>query len=41
MKAFLASCVVAIVLAVGAAFVLDGMGRSSDNVFSTDNVRLH
>ena len=40
MKAFLAGCLGAIAIAVGAHFALDSLGRSSENVFSGDNVRL-
>ena len=42
MKAFLAAVVVAVLLAVGAAFALDWLDRSSANVLQTDqgNVRL-
>ncbi len=40
MKAFLASIVAAIVIAVAAAFILDGLGYSSADVFSSANVRL-
>lgn len=42
MKAFLAAVVVAVLLAIGAAFALDWLDRSSANVYQTDqgNVRL-
>ncbi len=40
MKAFLASCVAAIVIAVAAAFILDALGLSSADLYSTGNVRL-
>ena len=42
MKAFLAAVVVAVLLAIGAAYALDWLDRSSANVYQTDrgNVRL-
>ncbi len=40
MRAFIAGCAAAIVIAVVAFFVLDSLGLSSANVFSTSNVRL-
>jgi hypothetical protein len=42
MKAFLAAVVAAILIAVGSAFVLDSLNRSSANVYQTQqgNVRL-
>jgi quinol-cytochrome oxidoreductase complex cytochrome b subunit len=42
MKAFLAAVVVAVLLAIGAAFALDWLDRSSAKVYQTDqgNVRL-
>ncbi len=40
MRAFIAGCAAAIVIAVVAFFVLDSLGLSSSNVFSTGNVRL-
>ena len=42
MKAFLAAVVVAILLAIGAAFALDWLDRTSANVHQTEqgNVRL-
>lgn len=40
MKAFLAGCGGAIILAVIAAVVLDQLGLSSQNVFQSPNVRL-
>ena len=40
MKAFLASCAAAIVIAVAAAFILDALGLSSADFYSTGNVRL-
>ncbi|WP_267913214.1 hypothetical protein [Thermohalobaculum xanthum] len=40
MKAFLAAIIIGAGLAVGAWFVLNGMGFSSADVYSTENVRL-
>ncbi len=40
MKAFLAGCVCAVVIAIGAHYVLDSLGMSSQNVYSGSNVRL-
>ncbi len=40
MKAFLAGCAAAIVIAVGAHFALNSLGESSARVYSTSNVRL-
>jgi hypothetical protein len=40
MKAFLASIVVAIVIAVGAFYVLDGLGHDAQSTYSSKNVRL-
>jgi hypothetical protein len=40
MRAFWASVAVAVVLAVVAWAILDNLGMSSANVFSTANVRL-
>jgi len=40
MKAFVASVVVAIAIAVAAHFVLEGLGMTSANTFSSPNVRL-
>lgn len=40
MKAFLAGCAAAIVIAVAAHFVLQSIGMTSADVFSTGNVRL-
>jgi quinol-cytochrome oxidoreductase complex cytochrome b subunit len=42
MKAFLAAVVAAILIAVGSAFALDWLDRSSANVYQTQqgNVRL-
>ena len=40
MKAFIAGCGAALVLAVVAAIVLDQLGLSSQNVFQSPNVRL-
>lgn len=40
MKAFIAGTVVAILLAIGTAFILDSLHLSSQNVYSTDSVRL-
>lgn len=40
MKAFIASCVAVVVIAVVAAFALDTYDRSSATVYSTGNVRL-
>ncbi len=40
MRAFIASCAAAIVIAVVAFFVLDSLGLSSSSVFSSGNVRL-
>ncbi len=40
MKAFIAACLAAILIAVGAAVALDQLGHSSANVYATSNVRL-
>jgi hypothetical protein len=42
MKAFVAAVVAAILIAIGAAFALDQLDRSTANVYQTDkgNVRL-
>ena len=40
MRAFVAGCAGAIVIAVAAFFILNSLGFSSAEVFSTDNVRL-
>jgi hypothetical protein len=40
MKAFLAACVVAIVLAVAGAGVLDNLQKPADRAFTTSAVRL-
>jgi hypothetical protein len=40
MKAFLAACAAAIVIAVGAHFALNSLGESSAKVYSSGNVRL-
>ena len=40
MKAFIAGCGAAIILAVVSAVVLDQLGLSSQNVFQSPNVRL-
>ena len=40
MKAFIASCLAAIVIGVVAAFVLNYMGFSAADVYSASNVRL-
>lgn len=40
MKAFIAALVAAVLLGVIAAFVLDSLGMSSAQVFSTSAVRL-
>jgi ABC-type uncharacterized transport system permease subunit len=40
MKAFIASCVAAIAVAVVAAVVMQQLGMSSADVYSTSNVRL-
>ena len=40
MKAFLSAIVAAVVIAVVAAVVLDAIGMSSSEVFSTANTRL-
>lgn len=40
MKAFLASCVAAVVLAIVSAVALDQLGMSSQQTYSTSNVRL-
>lgn len=40
MKAFLSSIVVALVIAVGAAFVLGGMQTNADQAYATQGVRL-
>jgi hypothetical protein len=39
-KAFLAGTAVAVLLAIGTAFVLDSLHLSSKAVYTTDNVRL-
>ncbi|MBB3064676.1 MULTISPECIES: hypothetical protein [Limibacillus] len=39
MKAFIAGTTVAILLAIGSAFVLDSLQLSSGNVYTTENVR--
>lgn len=40
MKAFIAGCAGAVVIAVVAAVVLNSLGFSSAEIFSSDNVRL-
>lgn len=40
MKAMLTGFAVMVVIGVGASFVLDGLGFSSAEVFSSPNVRL-
>ncbi|MGF1609769.1 MAG: hypothetical protein ACFCUQ_10260 [Kiloniellales bacterium] len=40
MKAFIAGCVVAVVLAVAVAVVMQQLGMSTADVYSTPNVRL-
>ncbi len=40
MKAFVAGCLAAIVIAVAAAVVLDQIGLSSESAYSTSNARL-
>ena len=42
MKAFLAAVAAAVLIAIGSAFALDWLDRSTDNVYQTDtgNVRL-
>ena len=35
MKSFLAACVVAVVVAVGAAFVLNGLNESSTDAYTS------
>jgi hypothetical protein len=40
MKAFLAGCAAAIVIAVAAYFTLNSLGMTSANVYSSSNVRL-
>ena len=40
MKAFVASVVVAIVMAFAAAFILEDAGMSSADVYQSSNVRL-
>jgi hypothetical protein len=40
MKAFLAACALVICVSVASIFVLDSLGMSSSQVYSTDNVRL-
>ncbi len=40
MKAFVAGCLAAVAIAVVAAVVLDSLGHSSANSYSTSNVRL-
>ena len=40
MKAFLAGCLAAVLIAVVAAVALDQLGGSSAETFSSDNVRL-
>ena len=40
MKAFVAGVVASIVLAVGAALVLDSVGMTSQSVFSSGSVRI-
>ena len=40
MRAFLASVVVAIVVAIGAMFALDGVWRPADQAFATSGARV-
>ena len=40
MKAFLAGCVAAIVIAVAAGFIMNSLDHSAGTTYSTDNVRL-
>jgi hypothetical protein len=40
MKAFIAACIVLIVIAVGAAVVLERYQTSADHAFSTTGVRI-
>ncbi|HEX9769581.1 MAG TPA: hypothetical protein VGA50_10440 [Kiloniellales bacterium] len=40
MKAFIAGCAAAVVIAVAAHFILNSMGLTSADVYSTTNVRL-
>lgn len=40
MKTFLVACVIAIVIAVGGAFVLNGYQETAQKAFSTQYVRL-
>ncbi len=40
MKAFLAGCAAALVIAVAAHFALDSLGLTSADVYSTGSVRL-
>ena len=40
MKAFIAGCVAAVVIAVAAHFILHSLGLTSADVYSTGNVRL-
>ena len=40
MKAFIAGCAVALVLAVAAHFALQAVGLTSADVYSSGNVRL-
>lgn len=40
MRAFVAGCAAAIVIAVGAYFVLGALGMSAGQEYSTPNVRL-
>lgn len=40
MRAFVAACVACVVIAVAAAFLLDTLGMSSADVYTTPNVRL-
>ena len=40
MKAFVASCVAAVLIAVVAAVIMNQFGFGSDEIYSTGNVRL-
>jgi len=40
MKAFFAGCVVAVLLAVAAAFVLAGVNKDVDTAFATKSARV-
>ena len=40
MKSFIAGCAAAVVIAVAAHFILQSMGYSAADVYSSSNVRL-